>query len=84
MKEDCQATLSFLGLYNFIATKVEVLNNETQQCETISLIGDGDLQLLDSEPKEVTDSDLDDINCICGYTLKINSIYLMKPGMNWP
>ena len=62
MKEDCRATLSFLGLYNFIATKVEVLNNETQEYETISLIEDGELPLLDSEPKEVTDRDLDDIN----------------------
>ena len=62
MKEDCKATLSFLGMYNFIATKVEVLDNETQQYETISLIENGELQLLDTEPKELTDSDMDDIN----------------------
>ena len=29
-KEDCHSALSFLGLYNFIATKVEVFNNDTQ------------------------------------------------------
>ena len=34
MKENCQATLSFLGLNDFIATKVEVFNGETQQYET--------------------------------------------------
>lgn len=62
MKDDCQATLSFLGLYNFIATKREVLNSETQQYETISVVGDDELQLMDSDPKEITDSDLDDIN----------------------
>lgn len=63
MREDCQTALSFLGLYNFIATKVEIFNNETQQHETISLVEEGELQLHpSSEPKEVTDSDLDDIN----------------------
>ena len=30
MKEDCQATLTFLGLYNFMATKVEVFNTDTE------------------------------------------------------
>ena len=55
-------TLSFLGLYNFIATKVEVFNNDSHQYETISLVEEGELQLLDSEPQELTDNDLDDIN----------------------
>ena len=45
MKENCQATLSFLGLYDFIATKVEVFNGETQQYETFSLIDQNELPL---------------------------------------
>ena len=28
-KEDCYSALSFLGLYDFIATKVEVFNKDT-------------------------------------------------------
>lgn len=31
MKEECQATLTFLGLYNFMDTKVEVFNTDTEQ-----------------------------------------------------
>ena len=60
--EDCQSALSFLGLYNFIATKFEVFNNDSHQYETISLVEEGEMQLLDSEPQELTDNDLDDIN----------------------
>ena len=33
-KEDYHSALSFLGLYNFISTKVMVFNNDTQQYET--------------------------------------------------
>ena len=44
-KEDCHSALSFLGLYNFIATKVEVFNNDSQQYETISLVEEGQLYL---------------------------------------
>ena len=61
-KEDCHSALSFLGLYDFIATKVEVFNNDTQQYETISLVEEGELKLLETEPKELTDNDIDDIN----------------------
>ena len=61
-KEDCHSALSFLGLYDFVATKVEIFNNDTQQYETISLVEEGDLQLLETEPNELTDNDIDDIN----------------------
>lgn len=43
LKEECQTTLSFLGLYNFIATKIEVLNTDTNQYETFNLVGEGEL-----------------------------------------
>ncbi len=62
MKQDCQATLSFLGVHNFIATKVEVYNSDEQRYETICLVEDDELPLLDSEAKELSDKDLDDIN----------------------
>lgn len=62
MKENCQATLSFLGLYDFIATKVEVFNGETQQYETFSLIDENELPLKDKDSTELTDENLDEIN----------------------
>ena len=62
MKENCQATLSFLGLYDFIATKVEVYNSDTEQYETFSLIDQNDIQLKENIPTELTDEDIDDIN----------------------
>lgn len=60
-KEDIQATLSFLGIYNFVATKVEILNKENGTYETLTLVDEDALQ-LDSEAKEITDQDLDDVN----------------------
>lgn len=68
MKENCQATLSFLGLYDFIATKVEVFNGETQQYETFSLIDENELPLKDKDSTELTDENLDEIKA--GVNLK--------------
>ena len=62
LKEECQTTLSFLGLYNFIATKIEVLNTDTNQCETFNLVGEGERTFTGSDPKELTNDDLDNIN----------------------
>jgi len=62
MKQDCQATLSFLGLYNFIATKIELWNENNQQYETINLVEEEELQLTENEPQQLTDDDLDHIN----------------------
>ena len=60
MKDDCQATLSFLGLYNFLALKVEVYNNETRQYETFHLL-DENLQFTE-DTRELADEDVDSIN----------------------
>ena len=64
IKGDCLATLGFLGMYNFVATKVEIFNTDTNKYETLSLIDEDDLPLADSEAKgkELTDDDLDDLN----------------------
>ena len=37
LKEHCHTTLSLLGLYKYVATKVEVFNEDTSQLETLSL-----------------------------------------------
>ena len=60
IKEDCQSTLSFLGLHNFIATKVEVFNSDTNQYETFQLVDD-DIVFTDNI-QELTDDDMDNIN----------------------
>ena len=31
MKEECEATLTFLGMYKFVASKVEMFNYDTVQ-----------------------------------------------------
>lgn len=49
--------LSFLGLYNFIATKID-----TNQYETFNLVGEGELTFTESDPKELTNDGLDNIN----------------------
>ena len=46
LKEECQTTLSFLRLYNFIATKIEVLNTDNNQHETFNLVEEGELSLI--------------------------------------
>lgn len=62
--EDCQATFSFVGLYNFIATRVEVFNEDTQTYETFHLLDEeSELQLTD-EQEQVTDQDIDNINLL--------------------
>ena len=62
MKEQCHATLSFLGLYCYVATKVEVYNEDTGKSETFSLVEEGELPFIQSEEHEMTDQVLDDLN----------------------
>ena len=62
LKEECQTTLSFLGLYNFVATKIEVLNTETNQYETFNLVGEGELPFTESDPEALNNDDIDNIN----------------------
>ena len=62
LKEQCHTTLSFLGLYNYVATKVEVFNEDTGQLETFSLLEEGELPFFDNTEKEMTDKELDDLN----------------------
>ena len=61
-KEECQTTLSFFGLYNFVAAKIEVLNTETNQYKTFNLVGEGELPFIESNPKALNNDDIDNIN----------------------
>ena len=62
MKEDCQATLTSLGLYNFMATKVEVFNTDTEQYDTSNLIDEDQLPRSATATNELTDTQVDDMN----------------------
>ena len=61
-KEQCHTTLSFLGLYNYVATKVEVFNEDTSKLESFSLLEGGEPLFIDDSEKEITDKELDDLN----------------------
>ena len=51
-----------MGLYNFVATKVEVLNEDTQSYEAFSpLDGDSELELT-GEQEKLDDQDIENIN----------------------
>ena len=47
LKEQCHTTLSFFGLYNYVATNVGVLNEHTSKLESLSLLEDGELPFID-------------------------------------
>ena len=49
-------------MYDFIATKVEVLNSDTNQYETFNLVDDGELDFTENDPEVLTDDALDNIN----------------------
>ena len=64
LKGQFTATLAFLGLHDFVATKVEVFNRDTNKYETFELLPlEEELQLnKENEPKELTDGDIDNVN----------------------
>lgn len=60
MVTDCETSLSFLGLHNFVATKVEVFNENTHEYETIT-----EENIHPSSQTEVlTDQDIDEIHLL--------------------
>ena len=62
LKDKCYSALSFIGEYDFIATKVEIFNTETHQYDTIQLIDENELPFTESNPKTSSSDDIDDIN----------------------
>ena len=62
MVKDCETSLSFLGLHNFVATKLEILNENTHKYETLTLVEEN---IQTSSPtEELTDEDIDEINLL--------------------
>lgn len=54
LKEDCQNTLTFRGLYNFMATKVEVFSTHTEQYDTFNFIEEEQLPSMETEGNELS------------------------------
>ena len=62
LKDRCYSTLPFMGEYDFIATKVEIFNAETQEYDTLQLIDENELPFTESNPKTLNSDEIDDIN----------------------
>ena len=61
IREQCQSSLSFLGHYDFVPTRVELLNYDSGEVETVFLENE-DLLLPEAEEKSTTDTETDDLN----------------------
>ena len=62
LKEECHATLPFLGLYDYVATKIGVYNEDTGKLETFRLLEEDELPFTDNKEKEMTNQEVDDLN----------------------
>ena len=62
LKEQCYSTLAFMGDCDFIATKVEIFNSETQEYETLQLIDEKELPFPESSPQTLNSEEIDAIN----------------------
>lgn len=51
-----------MGEYDFIATKVEIFNAETQEYDTLQLIDENELPFTESNPKTLNSDEIDDFN----------------------
>lgn len=54
LRSDCETSLSFLGLYNFVANEVKVFNCSTEEFETFNLVKNPDEQ---NTPETVVEID---------------------------
>ena len=63
MITDCQTTLSFLGLYDIHATKLELYNEMTDTYETMDLVAN-EYCKVPQKIERITSSDLDDVHML--------------------
>lgn len=63
MVQDCEVSLAFLGLHNYVASKVEVFNENIQEFETINLVDEGEVN-MSSDTETLTNKEIDDINLL--------------------
>ena len=55
--------MSFLGLNNFVAAKVEIFHENTQEYETLTLVDKEDIQ-TSSRTETLTNEEIDEINLL--------------------
>ena len=60
---DSQIVLSFFSLYNFVATRVDIRNEETGQVESLSLIDEHDSPVNGTE-HSISDEELEKVNML--------------------
>ena len=63
MVTDCETSLSFFGLHSFVATKIEIFNENTLEYETLTLVDEENIE-TSSQTEELTDGDIDEINLL--------------------
>ena len=63
MVTDCETSLSFLGLHNFVGTKIEVFHENTHEYKTLTLVDEKNIQ-TSSQTEELTDEDIGEVNLL--------------------
>ena len=63
MVTDCETSLSFLGLNSFVATKIEIFNENTLEYGTLTLVDEENIE-TSSQTEKLTDEDIDEINLL--------------------
>lgn len=61
MVTDCETSLSFLGLHNFVGTKIEIFNENTHEYETLNLVDEEHIQ-TSSQTEGLTNENIDEVN----------------------
>ena len=61
LKEQCQTTLSFLGHYNYVPSRIELYNHDTGMVEHFTFSEDNELQCRGSQ-KEISEEEMDRMN----------------------
>ena len=61
MKEECEATPTSFRMYKFVASKVEVFNDDTEQYKTFDLIDKDHMPPSGSNSSDLTDAQVNDI-----------------------
>lgn len=62
LKEQCESTLSFLGHYNYVPSRVELYNQDTEEVEIFVFMDDSELNVTGEDEKEISQCEVDDMN----------------------
>ena len=62
LKDQCQSTLSFLGQYNYVPSRVALYNQDTGEVEHFVFIEDKELSPTGRDEVQMGESEVDDLN----------------------